>query len=76
MSAPEQPRRTWASPAQLAEWLQLDGDALRKLKRMRTAGTGPKFVRVGREVRYAWSDVHAWCRVQRDRPTSLVVDDQ
>lgn len=66
MTASTSTRRVWASPADLVEWLQLGGDGLRKLERMRRAGTGPKFVKVGRDVRYAWSDVHAWCAATRD----------
>lgn len=63
-AAPE--RRVWASPADLVAWLQLEGDGLQKLKRMRRLGTGPRFITVGREVRYAWADVHAWCAARRD----------
>jgi hypothetical protein len=56
-----------ATPAQLAEWLQLDTDALSKL---RISGKGPKFIKIGREVRYAWADVHAWCDALRKGSTS------
>lgn len=66
MTATTEQRRVWASPADLVEWLQLGDGGLRKLERMRRAGTGPKFVKLGREVRYAWSDVHAWATAQRD----------
>lgn len=55
----------WASPTQLAAWLQLTGDAERQLRQMRKKGTGPKFVRIGREIRYAWADVHAWANSKR-----------
>ena len=34
---------------------------------MRREGTGPKYITVGREVRYSWADVHAWCAAQRDK---------
>lgn len=27
-------------------------------------GTGPKFLKVGRAVRYRWSDVEAWLEAQ------------
>ena len=60
-------RRAWASPEQLAEWLQLGTQGQRKLRRMRADGTGPKFITVGREIRYAWVDVHAWATSERDR---------
>lgn len=32
------------------------------LKRWRTVGTGPRYLRVGRAVRYRRSDVEAWLR--------------
>lgn len=57
---------TFATPAQLAEWLQVTPEKLRKL---RQTERGPKFVKVGREVRYAWSDVHAWCAKNRTAST-------
>lgn len=66
MNATEQ-RRAWASPEQLAEWLQLGQNGARKLRKMRADKTGPQFITVGREVRYAWVDVHAWCAARRDR---------
>ncbi|WP_311878665.1 DNA-binding protein [Microbacterium forte] len=62
-----QTRRAWATPEQLAEWLQLGAQGARKLRTMRRDGTGPKFLTVGREIRYAWVDVHAWCAARRDR---------
>lgn len=60
-------RRAWASPAQLSEWLALGEQGARRLRKMRADGTGPKFITVGREIRYAWVDVHAWCAARRDR---------
>ena len=60
-------RRAWATPEQLAEWLQLGPGGIQKLRRMRRDGTGPLFVPVGREIRYAWVDVHAWCAARRSR---------
>lgn len=53
-------RRAWATPADLAEWLQLGANGERKLREMRQRGDGPKFVKLGRDVRYAWVDVHAY----------------
>jgi predicted DNA-binding transcriptional regulator AlpA len=32
----------------------------RTLERLRVAGTGPRFVRAGRSVRYRQSDLEAW----------------
>lgn len=73
----EHQRRAWASPAEVAEWLQLGPGGLKKLQRMRAAdrkratrgepAEGIRFIEVGREVRYAWMDVHAWCREQARR---------
>jgi hypothetical protein len=66
-------RRAWATPEQLAEWLQLGetvDKGIRKLREMRAKRTGPKFITMGREVRYAWVDVHAWCAAERDRTTN------
>lgn len=56
----------FATPAQLAEWLQVSTEKLRKL---RQTGQGPKYVKVGREVRYPWSDVHKWCAAHRTAST-------
>lgn len=44
-------------PADLADYL---GESTQKLARMRVDGTGPRYIRVGRTVRYRWSDVQAW----------------
>lgn len=62
-----QPRRVWASPEDVAEWLQLGKEGPRKLRKMRAAGVGPRWIKVGRDVRYAWSDVHTWCRERTGR---------
>ncbi len=74
----QQTRRVWATPAELVEWLQLGDGGLKKLQRMRAedrklvkAGLppkGPRFMEIGREVRYAWADVHAWCASGRGVP--------
>jgi excisionase family DNA binding protein len=42
---------------QCAELLRLSE---RTLERLRGQGTGPKFARMGRSVRYQQSDVEAW----------------
>lgn len=65
----EQPparRSAFATPEQLAEWLQVPVERLRKLRK---TGGGPKYIKVGRSVRYAWSDVHAWCAGNRTEGT-------
>jgi excisionase family DNA binding protein len=43
--------------SECAEHLRLSE---RTLERLRTSGGGPKFVRMGRSVRYRLSDVEAW----------------
>lgn len=34
----------------------------------RTKGVGPRAIRVGKHLRYRWSDVEAWLEEQADRP--------
>lgn len=34
----------------------------------RTKGVGPRAVRVGKHLRYRWSDVEAWLDEHADRP--------
>lgn len=58
-------RKVWATPAELVEWLQLGEGGLKRLQRMRATGEGPEWLKLGREVRYAWVDVHRWCREQQ-----------
>ena len=41
----------------LAEYLELTPQALAN---MRSQGTGPTYIRVGRGIRYRWEDVKAW----------------
>ena len=55
-----------ATPSQVAEWLQESEGYLAKL---RSAGTGPAFIKTGRKVRYAWKDVHDWCTSNRATKT-------
>ncbi|WP_104136594.1 AlpA family transcriptional regulator [Cryobacterium sp. Y62] len=55
-----------ATPAEVAEWLQVTVD---RLSKMRKAGKGPNYIKVGRTVRYAWLDVHRWCEGNRAAPT-------
>lgn len=43
--------------AQLAEKLRTSQVTV---ARMRTDGTGPKFLKIGRSVKYRWSDVEVW----------------
>lgn len=49
------------TPQQLADYL---GTTIKKLAKMRHDGTGPMFVKFGRDVRYRWHDVQAWMEQQ------------
>lgn len=55
-----------ATPEQVAEWLQVTTERLSKLRK---TGKGPKFIKLGRDVRYAWADVHTWCNSNRSAAT-------
>lgn len=46
-----------ATPKQVGEHL---GVTERTLEYWRAHGTGPRFIRYGRKVRYDWNDIHAW----------------
>jgi excisionase family DNA binding protein len=46
---------------QVAEYL---GVPVRTLELWRHKGAGPKYARVGKYVRYRWSDVEAWLAAQ------------
>ncbi|WFE45012.1 helix-turn-helix domain-containing protein [Verrucosispora sp. WMMD1129] len=50
-------RRTLATPEEIAAYLQ---KPVRTLERWRQHGIGPRYSRVGRGVRYRWSDVEKW----------------
>lgn len=43
-----------------AQVSQMTGFSAKALEAMRSRGEGPRFLRVGRSVRYRLSDVHAW----------------
>ena len=45
------------TPRELAEFLQVDPERLYEWRRK---GDGPRFVKLGRDVRYRRADVHAW----------------
>jgi len=55
------------TPAQLAEFLQTTTD---RLYDMRSKGTGPRFIKVGREVRYLWPDIKVWLAANTYTSTS------
>jgi excisionase family DNA binding protein len=49
--------RSLASPREVSEYLRIPTHTL---SQWRHRGIGPKFSRVGKHVRYRWSDVEAW----------------
>ncbi|PFW99803.1 helix-turn-helix transcriptional regulator [Nocardia farcinica] len=50
-------QRPLAEPKAIAEFL---GTTPQQLAQYRYLGKGPKFVKVGKRVRYRWADVEAW----------------
>jgi excisionase family DNA binding protein len=69
MPRPEEPL------ASLEEVAQFLGVPMGTLYRWRSTGQGPPGYRVGRHVRYRWSDVSTWLESRRDQesvdPTPL-----
>jgi predicted DNA-binding transcriptional regulator AlpA len=61
--------RSLLTTRQLADYL---GTSERHVERMRVAGTGPKFMRLGKDkaVRYEPADVETWVELQRVSSTS------
>lgn len=57
ISANTAPREALASPSEVAEYL---GTSVPVLAKWRYHGRGPRFVTVGRSIRYRWSEVDAW----------------
>lgn len=60
-----EPRKNLATPEEVAEWLQITPERLAKLRQSKK---GPAFIRYAgtRVIRYAWTDVHAWCNANRE----------
>lgn len=50
-----------ASPQDLADHL---GVPVKTTYEWTYRGTGPKAIKVGRHVRYRWSDIETWLRLQ------------
>jgi excisionase family DNA binding protein len=61
MSAQPEIREPLGSPEQVAEHLQIP---MQTLAQWRTEGAGPRYLRVGRHVRYRWADVDQWLASQ------------
>jgi predicted DNA-binding transcriptional regulator AlpA len=64
LTTPMQPLLTTRAAAEL---LCLDQ---RTLERFRVAGTGPKFVKMGKSIRYRPSDLEAWLATRTVSSTS------
>ena len=54
------------------EVAHLLGISHKTLERMRMEGTGPKFIKVGRSVRYRLSDVQEWIEQNVRQSTSEI----
>jgi hypothetical protein len=65
--APAQGKDSLATPAEVAEFLRKPPKTLAE---WRSRGLGPLYFKIGRDVRYAWADVHAWLRQQRSTTRS------
>jgi excisionase family DNA binding protein len=46
-----------ATAREVADYLRTTSN---QLNRLRYEGHGPRYVKLGRSVRYRWDDVHAW----------------
>lgn len=60
--ATPEPARPLATPEQVAEFL---GVPIRTIYSWRRNHTGPPGFRVGRHIRYRWSDVEGWITAQQ-----------
>ena len=56
-----------AKPGQVAEYLQKPEKTLAE---WRSRGVGPRYLTVGRDVRYRWNDVEEWLAGQESEPGS------
>jgi len=54
-----------AKPGEVADYLQKPEKTLAEL---RSRGIGPRYIPVGRDVRYDWRDVDAWLAEQASGP--------
>lgn len=58
---PAGPKRALATPEEIAQFL---GVPVATLYQWRCRGKGPRSARVGRHIRYRWSDVDSWLDTQ------------
>jgi excisionase family DNA binding protein len=56
-------RRPMATPQEVADYLRVEINTVYDWRRKRT---GPKASKVGKHLRYAWSDVDAWLEQQAE----------
>lgn len=61
MSETRAARATLGTPIEVSKYLQIPETSLRQ---WRHKGTGPKWTRVGKHVRYRWTDVERWLESQ------------
>jgi predicted DNA-binding transcriptional regulator AlpA len=54
--------RSLATPEDLAEYL--NDIPVKTLAEWRSKGTGPRYRKIGRHVRYDWRDIRAWLAQQ------------
>lgn len=54
-------RQPLGTPEEVAEYIR---KPVRTLEQWRYRGVGPRFVKVGRDVRYRWEDVDAYLKAQ------------
>lgn len=66
-AAPVAPREALLLPDEAGEFLGFSRSWLAKL---RMTGEGPKFIKLGRKVRYARADLDAWVAAGRASSTS------
>lgn len=58
LAAPDQPKgRPLATPREIADYC---GVPLQTVYKWSSAGTGPRFMKVGRHLRARWTDVEKW----------------
>jgi hypothetical protein len=55
-----------AKPIEVAEYLQKPEKTLAE---WRSRGLGPRYMSVGRDIRYRWSDVEEWLAGQQTEPS-------